>query len=269
MKNTTVFCEWLYDNLNNPDLIVLDATAKNNKAGLDYNFENIQIKSARYFDLENKFSDRNSEFPNTFPSVEQFQLECRNLGINQSSFIVVYDNLGIYTSPRVWWMFKAMGHENIAVLDGGLPHWIELGYETVPKNVQSYELGNFIAQMDYEQLKDFEFVSENINKQEALIIDARSVERFQGISPEPRKGLRSGNIPNSINIPFESVLENGKYKSKNALKDLFNDKIQEKPLVFSCGSGVTACIVLLAAEMVLENKKAVYDGSWTEWGTLN
>jgi thiosulfate/3-mercaptopyruvate sulfurtransferase len=268
MKNTIVSSQWLQENLTHPELIVLDATPKNNKAGLHSNFENVQIKSARYFDLENNFSDRDGKFPNTFPTAQQFETECRNLGINGSSFIVVYDALGVYTSPRVWWMFKAMGHENIAVLDGGLPEWIEKGHPTEPKHNKTYELGNFVAQFEIEQVKDFEFVLSNIEKQEALVIDARSSDRFLGIVPEPRKGLRSGTIPNAINIPFESVLENEKFKSKDDLKALFKDKIQEKPLVFSCGSGVTACIVLLAAEMVLDHKKAIYDGSWTEWGTL-
>jgi thiosulfate/3-mercaptopyruvate sulfurtransferase len=268
MKNTIVSSHWLHQQLSNPDLVVLDASPKSNKAGLHSNLENLQIGSARYFDLENKFSDQNSTFPHTLPTAEQFQTACRNLGINQSSVIVVYDNLGVYTSPRVWWMFKTMGLENISVLDGGLPQWIEEGYPTESKNEISYQSGNFIAQFNSKQVKDFQFVLDNINTHQALVIDARSADRFHGIVAEPRKGLRCGNIPNSINIPFESVLEKGKYKSKNDLITLFDKKLDDKPLVFSCGSGVTACIVLLASEMVSENKKSVYDGSWTEWGTL-
>ena len=121
MSKTLVSTHWLHENLNNPDLIILDASQSTNQAGKKSEFENLQIKDARHFDLKNTFSDPKSEFPNTLPSQENFEKEARKLGINASSKIVVYDNLGIYTSPRVWWMFKAMGHEAVTVLDGGLP----------------------------------------------------------------------------------------------------------------------------------------------------
>ncbi|MBL4862364.1 MAG: sulfurtransferase [Crocinitomicaceae bacterium] len=260
---------WLKNNLGHSELIILDASQKSNQADLKSDFENTQIKGARFFDLKNDFSDQHSEFPNTLPDIKQFEFGCRKLGINTSSKIVVYDNLGIYSSPRAWWMFKIMGHENVSVLNGGLPDWKSQGYETVERENHAFKRGDFEAKFQPEMVKDYMFIVSNLNTQIALVIDARSTDRFNGIAPEPRKGLKSGHIPNSLNIPYHIVLEQGSYKSKTELTELFNDlKTGDRPLVFSCGSGVTACIVLLACELILKNEKSVYDGSWTEWAQL-
>lgn len=269
MTSPLVSSQWLHENLNHSDLIILDASESNNKAGLAAQFDDRKIPGARYFDIKNSFSDPNGAFPNTFPSAEQFENGCRALGINNSSTIVVYDNLGIYTSPRVWWMFKTMGHENVFVLNGGLPDWMENGFETVNNYESNIERGAFTAKLQADQVRTMDFIKTNITVQNQLVIDARSEGRFNGTAKEPREGLRSGHIPNSINIPFSDLLENGKYKSNSELKGIFeNQDIGDQPLVFSCGSGITACIVLLAAEMVMDNETSVYDGSWTEWATL-
>lgn len=256
---------WLYNNLEDPDLVILDASEKKDKGDLI----NIQIEGARHFDLKKEFSDTSSELPNTLPSPKQFENSCRKLGINNSSKIVVYDNLGIYISPRVWWMFKVMGHQNIAVLNGGLPEWIRQGYETVKHKENKIKPGDFKAKFNPEMVKDYDFVSSNVSLQQSVLIDARSPGRFEGIAPEPREGLPSGHIPGSLNLPYTDVLKNGKFKSREDLSEIFNNlKINEKPLVFSCGSGVTACIILMASELVLKNDKSVYDGSWTEWAQI-
>ena len=266
MSNSIVSSNWLFENLNNPDLIILDASQPTNQAGKKSEFENVQIKGAQHFDLKNTFSDSKSEFPNTLPSQNEFEKESRKLGINASSKIVVYDNLGIYTSPRVWWMFKVMGHKAVAILDGGLPDWMKYQFETEQKSISKVDSGNFEANFQPDLVVDYSFVLSNINTENSLLIDARSAGRFNGTESDPRKGLKSGHIENSINIPFESVLENGKFKPIAALNAVFEVLQNEnRPLVFSCGSGITACIVMLAAEMVSQNKKAVYDGSWTEW----
>jgi len=264
-----VSSEWLKDNISDPDLIILDASQEENKAGLKTNFDSIQIVNARRFDIKNIFSDASSCYPNTLLSPEAFEIECRKLGINKTSKLVVYDNLGVYSSPRVWWMFKVMGYKDIAVLDGGLPDWLALGGRTESRGEKQFLKGSFEVDFQIEQVRDFQFIKKNLTIQNALVIDARSADRFNGIVSEPRNGLRSGNIPNSINIPFQNVLEKGKFKSEKELQILFNTfDIKNIPLVFSCGSGLTACIVLLACELVLENEKAVYDGSWAEWGQL-
>jgi len=268
MIEPLVSSKWLYDNLNDPDLIVLDASTSSNKAGVKSAFRDQKIPHSRPFNIKENFSKKDSPFPNTFPLVSQFEEECEKLGISNSSKIVVYDNLGIYTSPRVWWMFKTMGHEQVYVLNGGLPDWIANNYETVQKYESFTQRGDFKAHFHSSSVKDIDFVQSNLVTSSHCLIDVRSKERFLGQVPEPRAGLRSGNIPNSINIPYTEVLENGKYKPKEELKRVFeNAQVDDRPITFSCGSGITACIVLLAAEMVLTNSVSVYDGSWTEYGT--
>jgi thiosulfate/3-mercaptopyruvate sulfurtransferase len=265
--DSLVTVAWLNAHLNDADLVVLDASSVVIAAKVP-ELDAVKIISARYFNLKNDFSDTASKYPNTFPTSEKFELACQNLGINKTSKIVVYDNLGIYWSPRVWWMFKAMGHKNIAVLDGGLPEWVGNALPVEDKKFAVQPKGNFIAFFKNEMLVKFTSILENTHTENALLIDARSNERFNGTVPEPRKELRGGHIPNAINIPYENVLEHGKFKAVSELKNIF--KVVEKenrPLVFSCGSGITACIVWLASDLIeIPNKKAVYDGSWTEWG---
>ena len=265
-----VTVDWLHHHINDNDLIVLDASQEKVQSNQEAESKNIRIPGARFFDLKNDFSDPNSQFPHTFPSENQFETNCRKLGINSSSTIIVYDNLGIYTSPRVWWMFRAMGHIEVYVLDGGLPEWIKSGYATEPNTPNNYNEGNFRATLNHKSIYNINDITNNIESREKLVVDARSKGRFEGTSPEPREGLKSGHIPNSINIPFTEVLDENKYKSVNQLKELFENQIQtDQSLIFSCGSGVTACIVLLAAELILIHAKGVYDGSWTEWATVN
>ena len=255
--------------LNNTDLVILDASMANNKLGKEVSNTNQQINGARFFDIKSKFSNTSSPFPNTIPSSEQFQEEVQNLGINFNSRIVVYDNLGIYTSPRVWWLLKTFGHSNISVLDGGLPAWIAEGYSTKEKTTSNYKKGNFKSNLNSNNVRYFTAVKSNLKTQQELVVDARSSGRFNGTAPEPRKDLRGGCIPNSVNIPYTEVLENGKFKSKEELTVIFENKIKSNlPLVFSCGSGITACIILLASKIIGINETAVYDGSWTEWAQL-
>lgn len=261
-----VTSKWLFENLNTSDLIILDASATPISGGVS-EFQNKCITGARFFDLKNNFSNTTSLYPNMLPTPEDFQKECRKLGINSSSKLVIYDNLGVYSSPRVWWMFKTMGHEKVTVLDGGLPDWIANGYSTEAIQLDKKIMyGDFKANFNKEMVVDFDAIKINIQEQNAIVIDARSEGRFNGTAPEPRAELKSGHIPNSLNIPFENVLNDGKFKSVSELTSIFNSETySDKPLVFTCGSGLTACIILLASELVLPNKKAVYDGSWTEW----
>jgi thiosulfate/3-mercaptopyruvate sulfurtransferase len=260
MKNTIVSVQWLKEHLNDINLIILEARLEPNQANVD----NLQIPGARLFDIKNTFSDTSNPLPNTFPSETQFTTECQKLGINKNSFIVVYDAVGIYSSPRIWWMFNTMGHSNIAVLDGGLPEWMKQGYPTESVQKNTYELGDFEAGLKSESIKNKEQILNNIDSKEAVLLDARSSERFHATIEETRVGIRNGHIPGSRNIPFESLLKEGKYKSKDELSVIFN--LDDTPLYFTCGSGVTACILLLATEIISKNPKAVYDGSWTEWG---
>jgi thiosulfate/3-mercaptopyruvate sulfurtransferase len=177
---------------------------------------------------------------------------------------VVSDPAGIYLSPRAWWLFKVMGHEQVWVLDGGLPAWIKEGYPTEKRKEQSYKKGTFTAKFQPQLFKSKEQVLENIQSKEAVLVDARSTDRFHAETEEPRAGLRSGHIPGSINIPYTELLRDGKFLPQEELKKIL--PLQDKSLLFSCGSGVTACIDMLAYELVSDMPKAIYDGSWTEWG---
>lgn len=265
--NPVVSTVWLFENLENPNLIILDASPRENKSNLIPEFTNIQIIGARKFDMENVFFDTENPIPNMIPCERVFEVECQKLGINNDSLIVVYDNLGVYTSPRVWWMFKAMGHSQIAVLDGGLSAWKIENFPIEPIQENKTLPGNFKAKYQSDLVIDAKALMENIGSKKFQVIDARSEERFYGFIPEPRENMSSGHIPNSINLPFEKVLHNGKMKSKQELTEIFkNLNIKNESLAFTCGSGITACIILLASEVIAENKNVLYDGSWAEWG---
>ena len=265
MTNPIVSPTWLHKHLNDSDLIILEARLDQNQSNLENKKPNLQIKGARLFDIKNNFSDTNNPLPNTFPSEEKFTAESQKLGINKNSTIIVYDTLGIYSSPRVWWMFKAMGHSAVYVLNGGLPEWIEEGYATENSHATSYLKGNFEAKFKPELIKNKEEILENIRTKMSVLMDARSADRFYATHEEPRAGLRSGHIPGSINVPFTELQREGKYKSTAELRKILN--LSDQPLLFTCGSGITACIVLLACELISDNTKAIYDGSWTEWGS--
>ena len=268
MTNPIISVAWLMDHLNDSEIVILDARLDQNQSNLENNNPDLQIKGARLFDIKNNFSDNNNPLPNTFPSQKKFTAECQKLGINKNSTIVIYDTLGIYSSPRAWWMFKAMGHSDVFVLNGGLPEWIKEGYPTeIRQETTENPLGDFEANLQPEFIKNKEQILENIETKEAILVDARSQDRFLATHEEPRAGLRSGHIPGSINVPYTELLKDGKYKSKEELTEIF--KLNDQPLLFTCGSGITACIVLLACELISDNSKAVYDGSWTEWGSSN
>ncbi|WP_246202699.1 3-mercaptopyruvate sulfurtransferase [Fulvivirga lutimaris] len=264
--NAVVSAAWLKDNLHDPDLVILDASLKVNVSGKKSDYDGIKIPGARFFDLEGEFSDNASGLPHTLPSEAAFEQASQKLGINNNSKIVVYDNMGIYTAPRVWWMYKVMGHKNVAVLDGGLPGWAQASYPTEPITAHKIAIGNFKAKLDTSQVKSVVDVKGNLDSQEFVVIDARSAGRFNGTEPEPRAGLRGGHIPNSLSVPFQDLIDDGHFKSKEELTEIFESLgVRDQPLVFSCGSGVTACVTLLGSEGILNNPKAVYDGSWTEW----
>ncbi len=263
-----VSSKWLQDHLLDDDLVILEVFQIKNKAGLDTAIEG-SIKGSIPVSIKSDFSDPNGHFSNTFPTTNQFATACNRFGISNDSKVVIVDKLGIYTSPRLWFLFRAMGHKNVAILNGGLPAWKQEGYETINKLNVPIPTVNYNAQLLPEYLKNIEYIKKNCVSKKSIIIDARSSDRFLSVVPEPRKEIRNGNIPNSINIPFKSLLKGHKYKSKEELRSIFSEhKLNDMPLIFSCGSGVTACVLMLAAEMINTNPKSIYDGSWTEWASL-
>jgi thiosulfate/3-mercaptopyruvate sulfurtransferase len=208
-------------------------------------------------------------FPSAFPSVKQFTKEAQELGINKNSAIVVYDDKGIYSSARVWWLFKAMGHNNVAVLNGGFPEWKKSGCPIEPMAIYKGPKGDFVSHLQPDYMKFFQDVKVASKNKTHKIIDARSKERFLSLVDEPREGLRRGNIPNSINLPFEDLITGNMLKEANELELIFSAVVEkDDPIIFSCGSGITACVLALGAELTGHKNMAVYDGSWTEWGSL-
>ncbi|MEQ9230325.1 MAG: sulfurtransferase [Cyclobacteriaceae bacterium] len=258
----------LFTLLDDPNLIILDASLPKPKAKAEDNpLASIQILNARFFDIEHKFSDQKSDLPHMMVSAEVFEREARELGISNASRIVVYDNLGVYSAPRAWWMFKSMGHEDVQVLNGGLPEWVQSGYPTETKTEQRITPGDFIANPQLGFFRSQEEVLANLDSRKELILDARSSGRFTGTEPEPREGLRGGHIPDSKSLPFIEVIHGNVLKDEAELNDIFDELNPSKqPTIFSCGSGLTACIILLAAEVVGRKNLSVYDGSWSEWG---
>ena len=261
---------WLQQHLQDDNLVVLDASVPPVVPG----FESINnekhfaaIPGARRFDYDKEVCKPNSSLPHMMPSAELFQEKARALGINQDSVIVVYDDVGIYASPRAWWMFRAMGHDRVAVLDGGLPAWITAGMETVAGYDKKFTAGDFEARLNPDLFCDFAVVLAALNDSSCRILDARSAGRFKGTAPEPRPGVRGGHMPNALNLPFVEVIANGHMKKPDELRAIFQDLAnREQKVITSCGSGITACVLTLAANLAGYDKLAVYDGSWAEWG---
>ncbi len=271
LESPLVSASWLLEHLDHPDLIILDATIKKVANDSNENYPEVRIQNARFFDIKTTFSDTTNDIPNMLPSPEAFSEACQNLGISNHHKIVVYDKIGIYSSARVWWMFKIMGHQNIVVLNGGLPAWQQQNLPIEPEiNKAEYNSGNFKASFHSKLVVDAKSVLNEIHNDTTLILDARSPGRFTAQEPEPRANLKGGHIPNSINLHYKDLLQEGHMRSVTEIKEILNDfNIENKKLIFTCGSGITACIIMLAAQLAGYNKVSVYDGSWSEWGQLN
>ncbi len=267
ITNFLVSVQFLADNLAADNLILLDASMKPVTPVASTIPDTIAyIPGSLRFDYDKEICDHNTSLPHMMPGPEFFTAEMQNMGINKDSAIVVYDNVGIYASPRAWWMFRAMGHEQVAVLDGGLPAWIAAGFTTAAHlKEKPRQRGNFISHPQEGMFVNSSDVIKALNNENFSVMDARSEGRFKGLEPEPRAGLRSGHMPNSVNLPFANVLENGKMRSGSSLLLIF-EQYKNKKMIFSCGTGVTACILALAAEQAGYKDLSVYDGSWSEWG---
>jgi thiosulfate/3-mercaptopyruvate sulfurtransferase len=267
VPNPLVTVNWLNENFNAENLIVLDATIAKVGGLRNDKKEKRQIPNAVFFDLKNVFLDSKGEFPNTIPSESHFEEKVRDLGINNDSCIVVYDDIGVYSSARAWWLFKVFGFKNVAVLNGGLPKWQELGFLTEEIKKIKIKKGDFKANLDLGKVSDVREVLKASNDKKC-ILDARSKARFNATVAEPREGLRGGRIPNSKSLPYTELQINGEMKDIKELQDIFlslNPK--RKKVVFSCGSGITACVLALGNEVAGNENYTVFDGSWTEWAS--
>ncbi|AUC81528.1 sulfurtransferase [Lacinutrix sp. Bg11-31] len=259
---------WLNNHLQDENILVFDATISKVVGDISA-LSNSKIPGSQFFDIKKKFSIANSSFPNTIPSAEQFEKNVQALGVNNDSIIVIYDDHGIYSSARAWWLFKTFGFNNVAVLDGGLPEWKAKDFSLEDKATNhSHKKGNFKAIYKPNNVVYFESLEAISKDDNYKIIDARSSDRFNCIVAEPRVGLRSGIIPSSSNLPFNKVLDENKLKPKKELQTVFKNLAKkDQHLVFSCGSGITASVLALAATVAGYNN-SVYDGSWTEYGSL-
>lgn len=268
---TLVSTEWLAAHLRDPDLRILDASwympAEGRDAKAEYN--DAHIPGARFFDID-EISSARSSLPHMAPSPEKFMSRMRAMGIGDGHQVVVYDGSGIFSAPRVWWLFRLMGQMDVAVLDGGLKKWVAEGRETedMPPMIRDRHM---MVRFQNQMVKDSTQVAAASKLGTPQIVDARAPERFAGSVPEPREGLRAGHIPNSRNIFYKSLLnDDGTMKEPDALKAAFEAGGVDlgKPVITTCGSGITACVLALAMERIGKSDHAVYDGSWTEWGSV-
>lgn len=270
MKNI-VTCQWLNAHINDDNLVIFDAgMVRPGKLG-NYNPEAI-LPNAQRFDFKKQLADTSNRLPHTMCSAQQFTEQMQRMGVDNDSLVVIYEDQGLFSSARAWWMFKAMGFDNVKVLNGGLAKWQSLGYLTQVEYSHSYQhnshhKGNFIAKPRTDYFIHAAAVFNGIDDDDVLLIDARSDKRFTGEMTEPREGMRSGHIPHSVSLPYTKLLENGEAKTLEEIKAEFTKLIKgQTKLQFSCGSGVTACILALFADECGYTELSVYDGSWSEWG---
>ena len=263
-----VSTDWLQAHLNDEKLIVLDASMTPVGQSKSGDSDALIPRSIR-FDLKSEFSDATSRYSSTLLPEPAFIVKMQALGISDDSIVVVYDSEGVYSSPRAYYMIRALGHREVYVLDGGLPAWLAENRSVVEDHLLPTQVGNFSKRAGQAYFCGADEVLTFIQGNDRNIVDARSTNRFLGLEAEPRAGLASGHIPSSKNLPYTEVLDGGKLKSEETLRSLFSElKLADKPLVVSCGSGITACIVAMAAERAGIHDLLIYDGSWSEWGDV-
>ena len=267
--NLLVTTEWLASELGKSDIRVIDATmflaAHNRNARAE--FEAAHIPGAVFFDID-EVADLSSPLPHMLPPPEKFASRMQALGLGDGSRIVVYDNSPLKSAARVWWMLTLFGAHEVAILDGGFPKWLAEG-RGVESGKPVVRHRHFTVWADHSLVRDAKAITDNLRTRTEQIVDARSAGRFAGTEPEPRAGLRSGHIPGSKNLPYDQMFnDDGTYKSVDSIKAAFDGAGIDlaKPLIASCGSGITSAVLAFAAALAGHNKVAIYDGSWSEWG---
>ncbi len=266
---TLVSTEWLASHMRDPDLRILDGSMYLPGSGRDAKaeYDAGHIPGARFFDIDD-ISDSRSDLPHMAPPIEKFMSRLRAMGVGDGHQVVVYDGAGLFSAARVWWLFKLMGQNDVAVLDGGLPKWVAEGrdLEDMPPIVRDRHM---TVRRQAHLVKDVTQVSAASKLRDQEIIDARSAGRFRGEEPEPRPGLRAGHIPGSKNVHYASLLNDDQtMKSPEETRAIFEAAGVDlsKPAITTCGSGVTAAILSLAMARMGKDDHSLYDGSWSEWG---
>jgi thiosulfate/3-mercaptopyruvate sulfurtransferase len=262
--------QWLAERLGKADVRVVDGSfylpAMKRDPAAEY--AAAHIPGAVRFDVD-EIADKSSPLPHMLPSPEEFAAAVGALGISDTDTIVVYDGAGLFSSPRVWWTFRLFGANNVFVLDGGLPRWKAEGFP-VEAGPVSHPPKKFSASAPAKIVATLGNVRDALSRRSAQVVDARPADRFRGEAPEPRPGVRSGHMPGSFNVPASAMLENGRLASAEKLKAAFQAGGVGigLPVITSCGSGVSAAITWLALDSLGHTPMALYDGSWSEWGSL-
>ena len=269
LASPLVSTEWLAEHLAAPDIRIADASWYLPQAGRDARGEYLaaHIPGAVFFDIDD-LSDETSALPHMLAPAPKFASRMRNLGLGDGNLIVVYDGMGIYSAPRAWWMLRAMGHEETAVLDGGFPKWKREGRPIEDLVHQPYPR-HFTPRPNNALVRGFSQIMSNLESGREQVIDLRSAGRFAGKEIEPRPGVRPGHIPGSVNVPYTELSgADGTLKSRPELLEAFRRLGVEtiRPSVTSCGSGITAAIGMLALAATGKEDVSLYDGSWSEWG---
>lgn len=266
--NPLVSPSWLAARLHNPDTVILDATLP--PVGVTPPIDTharylaTHIPGAIFFDIE-ELSDHTTPLPHMLPTAEAFSQSMSALGIADTSTIVIYEQEGVFSAPRAWWMLRTFGAQNVYLLDGDLRSWTEAGLPTESGPVQ-HKPSSFHATFNPEAVKDLAQLKEKITTHQQ-ILDARSAARFNGTAPEPRPGLSSGHMPGAISVPFTELVEDGRLKPTDKLQQLFAAKNidLQQPITTTCGSGVTAAVIALGLELAGAKNVSLYDGSWAEY----
>jgi thiosulfate/3-mercaptopyruvate sulfurtransferase len=269
MTSPFVTPAWLAQHLNDPGLVVVDASwhMPNSARNAQAEYLDGHIPGAVFFDIDG-IADTDTDLPHMLPSPADFARAVGALGISDEMTIIVYDEVGLFSAPRVWWTFRAFGAHDVRILEGGGPRW-RAERHPIETGLVKRAPASFEPQFHAAAAADFETVAARSRDQQAQIIDARPAPRFHAEVAEPRPGLKSGHIPNSLNIPVSLLSENGALKSPEMLRSLFAERGVDlaRPIITSCGSGITAVTLALALEQAGAEKVSVYDGSWAEWGS--
>ena len=260
---------WLAQHLDAPDVRIVDASwfMPGSPRDAKAEFAERHIPGAVFFDID-EIADTDSPLPHMLPSPVKFSARVRKLGLGDGSRIVVYDSSGILGAARVWWTFRVMGHEDVAVLDGGLPAWLAEDRPTDDHEPQPGER-HFSPRVASDLVRDLNQIKRVLDNGREQVVDARPAPRFKGEVPEPRAGLRTGHMPGALNVPVGSVIApDGRMKSAEEIRAVFEDAgiDLKKPIVTTCGSGITASVLALALARTGKDRVGVYDGSWSEWG---
>lgn len=255
--------------LGEPGLVILDGSWHMPAEGRDAKAEYAagHIPGAAFFDID-EVADHTTDLPHMLPTPQAFATAVRRLGVDPDSAVVVYDSIGVFSAPRVWWTFRAMGHDQVFVLDGGLKRWVAEG-RALESGWREARHGAFKAHPRADLVAGLEDVRRLVEKGGRQLVDARSAARFRGEAPEPRPGLREGHMPRALNVPWSGVTgANGSLAEPDALRAAFeNGRVDlAAPIVTTCGSGITAALLALCLARLGRDDVAVYDGSWSEWG---